>query len=360
MARKGRDQAPAGALGCLDGVAVVDGGAAVSGWLLHPRHAVDRIRVLVDGAVLGEAPVTNRPDVAVSLPGVPHAARSGFHVSGALAAPASWLLRVETLGLVGGRAVIAAEEYWPAAAPPALPVPGPALMERVSGSRDGAQFDRAGLGIATQLLAAVQRHLPHLDAPRVLDWGSGCGRATRFMPHLWPGLHLAGCDIDPEAVGWCTQHIPDLAFHVTAPFPPLPFADGAFDAVVAASVMTHLARPVQRQWLTEIRRVLAPGGIFVASVHGPLAALPGPAVLRKRLARRGFVDAEQDRRLDGIAPANYYRATYQTEAWTRRIWGRVLPVAEYRAGGLTNYQDLVVLRRPPLGPLRRLLAQWRG
>ncbi len=354
MGRSGVERV-AGALGCLDGVAVVEGGAAASGWLLHPEHRIDRVRVLVDGAELGEAPVEARPDVARSFPGVKHAARAGFHVSGPLAPPASWLLRVETLGIAGGRTVTAAEEYWPAEALPALPAPDAEMMERVSGSRDAAQFDRAGLGIAAQLLAAVQRHLPEVSAPRLLDWGSGSGRATRFMPSLWPGLHLAGCDIDAAAVAWCAAHMPEHAFHATGPFPPLPFGDAAFDAVLAASVMTHLTRPVQMRWLAEIRRVLAPGGVFVASVHGPLAALPAPEAVRDRLARNGFVDAAADARLDGIAPPDYYRAAYQTETWTRKTWGRVMPVVEYRAGGLTNYQDLVVLRRRPAGRLRRWL-----
>ena len=232
------------------------------------------------------------------------------------------LLRVEAIGLAGGRPVIATEEYWPSGGVPAVPSPGAALMERVSAGSDAARFDRAGLNIAAQLLAAVRAHLPGVAVPRVLDWGCGPARATRFMPRLWPGLRPVGCDIDAEAIAWCRANLADADFHATAPFPPLPFADGAFDAVVAASVMTHLAGPVQLRWLDEIRRVLAPSGVLVASVHGALAAVVLPAEQRAALARDGLLDGTRDPRLDGIAPVGYYRATYQTEAHTRRLWTR--------------------------------------
>ncbi len=350
---------PAGALGRLDSLGFGDGAAEAAGWLLHPARRVEAVRVCIEGRVLGEAPVIERPDVAAIFSTVPHAALSGFRVRGPFAATAP-LLHVETLGLAHGRPVIAAEEYFAAAALPELPTPDAALMERVSAGREPTAFNRAGLAIAAQMLAAVQAHLPGVALPRLLDWGCGPARATRFMPALWPGLRPVGCDIDAAAIAWCQANVADASFHATAPDPPLPFADGAFDAVVAASVMTHLAWPIQLRWLDEIRRVLAPGGVLVASVHGTLAAVPLPAAQRAALAARGVLDGTQDARLDGIAPAGYYRATYQTERHTRRHWQRGFAIRAWRAGGLGNWQDLVVLQRterPPLRWLPRLLRR---
>ncbi len=333
-----------GALGAIDWLALGDGAAEASGWLLHPAQPIDAVRLSLDGVVLAEVPVLTRPDVAAVFSGVPHAAASGLRVRHPFTST-STLLRVETIGLAGGRPVAATEEYWPAGGMPPMPAPGPTLMERVSAGTDAARFDRAGLNIAAQLLAAVRAHLPGAARPRLLDWGCGPARATRFMACLWPGLRPVGCDIDAEAIAWCRDNLADVAFHATAPFPPLPFADGSFDAVVAASVMTHLAGPVQRCWLDEIRRVLAPSGVLVASVHGPLAAIVLPAEQQAALARDGLLDGTPDPRLDGIAPAGYYRATYQTETHLRRHWTRGFTVRAYRAGGLANWQDLVVLQR---------------
>ena len=334
----------AAALGRLDWLNRSDGAVEVSGWLLHPDHPIDRVELRLDDALLGSGAVVARPDVAATFPAVAHAEAAGFRIRGTAAAGGA-LLHVATQGLAGGRAVIAAEEYWPAAAiaPPARP--DAALMERVSAGQDGARFDRAGIDIAAQLLAAVRRHWSGAAPPRLLDWGCGPARATRFFAPLWPGVQPVGCDIDAEAIAWAAAHVAGARFVATAPFPPLPFADGAFDAVLAASVMTHLPAPVQRRWLAEIRRVLAPGGVFVGSVHGTLAALPLAAAERATLARRGLLDSTPDARLDGIAPQNYYRATWQTEAFTRRHWRSGFRCCEYREGGLGNWQDLVVLRR---------------
>jgi 2-polyprenyl-3-methyl-5-hydroxy-6-metoxy-1,4-benzoquinol methylase len=46
----------------------------------------------------------------------------------------------------------------------------------------------------------------------------------------------------------------------------VPFADAAFDVVVATEVLEHLAQAQSDLALPEIRRVLAPGGWFVGSV----------------------------------------------------------------------------------------------
>src|SRR5581483_5218767 len=110
------------------------------------------------------------------------------------------------------------------------------------------------------------------------------------------------------------------------------------DIVIATSVFTHLSRERQAMWLGEIRRVLAADGLLLASVMGSYAAglgrparlgaqRPGSLLARAALARRlgrlhraGIVDEYRDNHLDGIAPPDYYRATFQTLRYTRRAW----------------------------------------
>ncbi len=67
--------------------------------------------------------------------------------------------------------------------------------------------------------------------------------------------------------------------------------------------------------------------------------------LRARLARQGFDDRTLDPALEGVAPAGYYRATWQTPEWTRERWSSVLEVLGHEEAGYENYQDLWVLGR---------------
>jgi SAM-dependent methyltransferase len=115
--------------------------------------------------------------------------------------------------------------------------------------------------------------------------------------------------------------------------------------VVASSVMTHLTASLQRKWLREIRRVLVPGGVLVASVLGPFAAARTAGLAAAGLDARGIVDALLDPALDGIAPAGYYRDTLQTIEHTYACWSRGFRIVAYREAGLVNFQDIVVLRR---------------
>jgi SAM-dependent methyltransferase len=194
----------------------------------------------------------------------------------------------------------------------------------------------------------------------MLDWGCGCGRVTaHFLADGRIG-EVHGVDIDGEATAWCQVALPGGRFQQTGAYPPLPFPDGHFDLVVAYSVFTHLPLELQRSWLREMRRVLTPGGLLLATVHGEFAALfnfpirdPQSLLERARLSwgRRpvidgGIVDSIPDHALDGIAPDGYYRSVFQTRRLTIREWSRILDVVEFRDAGVGNFQDLVVLRKP--------------
>ena len=114
--------------------------------------------------------------------------------------------------------------------------------------------------------------------------------------------------------------------------------------MIGYSVMTHLPWPLQEQWLSEIRRILAPGGIFATSVHGLFAANLTPGLF-DALGRAGILDETLDPALDGVAPQGYYRAVYQTPAFTREHWKCGFEVIDYIEGGLSALHDLVGLRR---------------
>jgi SAM-dependent methyltransferase len=97
-------------------------------------------------------------------------------------------------------------------------------------------------------------------ARRVLDIGCGAGDLGMYGPatsEVW------GIEINRALVEQAKRFESVEVWDLDSP-DPLPFGDVFFDAVVAKDVLEHLTRPWQV--LREVRRVLKPGGIVLASV----------------------------------------------------------------------------------------------
>lgn len=98
--------------------------------------------------------------------------------------------------------------------------------------------------------------------PRILDAGCGEGYGIRYLARF--AQHSVGIDIDPEAVAHARRTYPDARVDFTGmDCRRLAFADGSFDFVSSFEVIEHF-RAVD-VFLSEIRRVMAPSGIFVVS-----------------------------------------------------------------------------------------------
>jgi SAM-dependent methyltransferase len=92
---------------------------------------------------------------------------------------------------------------------------------------------------------------------RVLDLGAGPGDGTAMLADT--GAAAAGIDFSRTMVAAARRRHPGLTFQ-ESDAEALPFAQGAFDAVVSNCVVHHLARPATV--FREVSRVLAPGGRF--------------------------------------------------------------------------------------------------
>ncbi|WP_433414251.1 methyltransferase domain-containing protein [Microtetraspora malaysiensis] len=104
---------------------------------------------------------------------------------------------------------------------------------------------------------------------RILDAGCGSGPLSAALRDR--GAVVTGIDASAGMLALARRRLgADAALHMVDLRDPLPFADDAFDDVVASLVLHYL-----EDWgptLAELRRVLRPGGRLIASVDHPFVA----------------------------------------------------------------------------------------
>lgn len=84
------------------------------------------------------------------------------------------------------------------------------------------------------------------------------------------GARPIGVDVAQAALERARTRHPALDFRLVPIEGPLPFADGSFELAWASEVIEHVADTAP--WLSEVRRVLAPGGrlLITTPSHGRL------------------------------------------------------------------------------------------
>jgi SAM-dependent methyltransferase len=157
----------------------------------------------------------------------------------------------------------------PAARLSPMPMPPFTLANRVGAlpaDRWEAAFESLGAGLRDE----VQRLLPAdwvWEGKRALDFGSGAGRVLRHFHDLVPHNEFWGCDIHRESIEWLEANLAPMRGVTCTHAPGLPLADGSFDLIWATSVFTHLTDHWSG-WLLELHRLLAPGGVLIATFLG--------------------------------------------------------------------------------------------
>lgn len=227
------------------------------------------------------------------------------------------------------------------------PMPPTANIQRVIGDTSAVRFAMGGATIFKN----IESYLGELgrawtDFPRVLDWGCGAGRVTRYMLSE-TACSVTGADIDPDNIAWCRQAFPNGRFEQVPLRPPTVFEDGAFDLAVGLSVLTHLQEADQWLWLGELQRIVRPGGLVFLSVQGPtqFAYNRFPPHLYREVQDRGYLDLSRDGALDGvISDTEYYRAAMHSRPYITERWGRYFEVVAI-VDAIAGLQDFVVLRR---------------
>jgi ubiquinone/menaquinone biosynthesis C-methylase UbiE len=103
---------------------------------------------------------------------------------------------------------------------------------------------------------------------RVLDLGCGEGDFTVWLAEA--GARVLGVDVAEAALRRARRRHPGVEFELAPIDGELPLPDASYDVVWASEVIEHVADT--GRWLSEVRRVLAPGGRLLVTTpsHGRL------------------------------------------------------------------------------------------
>lgn len=112
----------------------------------------------------------------------------------------------------------------------------------------------------------------------ILDFGCGVGNSIPHLRAAFPEARLHGVDPSSESIHLAEcAHSDQATFRLNAESA-LPYEDRSFDLVQVACVLHHI-KPEQRDhWVSEIKRVLKPGGEVFVFEHNILNPLTVKAV----------------------------------------------------------------------------------
>jgi ubiquinone/menaquinone biosynthesis C-methylase UbiE len=236
--------------------------------------------------------------------------------------------------------------------------------------------------IVAKQAEAILTELRAARADRLLEVGIGTGRISR--PLMERGVRVAGIDIAPKMIARLREQLgprhlpPDLLFGDATR---LPLRDASFRAVLVVHVL-HLVSDWKRT-IEELRRVLAPGGVFLHDRTRYDEENPWRAAMDKReelleqfgipVRRRPKMEeieealTEQDGALRTVLYAEdqelnvvehlVERVRNRTDSWTWEIPEEIHAqfIAEYERWCREHYGDM---KREYTQPVRYSLEVW--
>lgn len=139
--------------------------------------------------------------------------------------------------------------------------PAAAAWDRAASSYDA---DRAHDLVYQACLATTCGLVERLRPIRLIDVGCGTGLTT--IPLQRSGRTVVAVDYSRESL--CLLRAKARAIPaVQADLRALPFLTASFDVVLCSNTLQHLAPAAHREAIGELRRLVAPGGHLVVTVH---------------------------------------------------------------------------------------------
>lgn len=239
----------------------------------------------------------------------------------------------------------------------ALPdLPTADLQTRFTG-RSGRELAAQSTGFYRRLTNLYARHgAKPLRESRVLDFGCGWGRLTRYLARdVAPG-NLFGCDANPEVLDVCRQtRVPARFARIDEVPSALPFQQ-RFDLVFAFSVFTHLSEETHLSCLRAIHAGLEPSGVLMLTVRPVPFITDGFATWGLESDEEALRSLLDDEPAYAFAPQTggplepgTYGAAVLNRPYMRERWGELFSLREIALQIDDMYQVVVMLQRRDAG-----------
>ena len=201
---------------------------------------------------------------------------------------------------------------------------------------------------------------------RILDFGCGWGRITRFFFKDTRPENITGIDVDADFIGLCRRIMSGGSYEVVAPLPPTLLPSDSLDLLVGYSVFSHLAEHAAEAWMREFARLLKPGGVVAVTTRSrpfldycECFARDPEANPHLKVLGGMFPDFDEARRRydageflyaglggGGVRDASFYGEAFIPEGYARQAWAPYLDFREFCFDPNRHELALIVLQKP--------------
>lgn len=113
----------------------------------------------------------------------------------------------------------------------------------------------------------ILKDLDYQAGEKLLEIGCGAGAVLGILGQTFPGLKLAGIDLEPKQIDYAQKHLNNLGLSNVdlrvGDAADLPWQDNYFDHIYAIWFLEHLPNPLQA--LQAVKRVIKPGGTITVT-----------------------------------------------------------------------------------------------
>ena len=175
---------------------------------------------------------------------------------------------------------------------------------------------------------------------RILDFGAGYGRGSRFLPYFFPEAQISVSEVKKQAMSFQAREFGFRSIHHSESAGS--FTGQDFNLIIAISVFSHLPAASSQKWLQKLWSVLEPGGILIFTYYNTdKLSLPHEDYQFISQSEDGGMPWVSDR----IEDSSLYGSAFYSESHITAVIMEATGVEPEIIRGFSGDQDAAVLRK---------------